>query len=142
MDVAAVRAAIAQACSSIPGLTCLPYVPDSIAPPVLYVQPDAITYDQAFGRGLDYIDLSIHVVVQAVDDLSSQQLLDAYLAGSGPQSVYAALAGARGMPGQSALGGVADDFHLTSAVEYQPYVIDNIRHLGVRLQLRVIGSGS
>lgn len=145
MQVSAVRAAIAAAVGSTvvstPPLTALAYVPDSINPPVLYVQPDTITFDKTYGRGTDEITFILYLLVSRADDQASQKLLDDYLSGGGAASVKAALVAARGVPGGSALGGAADDIHVVDIGAYRWFAYGDTRYLGAQFKVRCIGPG-
>lgn len=145
MDLTAVRKALAAACEAVntatQPMTCLPYVPSRVVPPTLYVQPARTEFDKTMARGMDAQMFTVSVVVAKADDEASQDLLDLYLAGSGPLSVKAAIEAARGVPGQLALGGAADDLHVQSVDAYRWFTFGETQYLGAQFAVRVIGSG-
>lgn len=146
MNLHAVKVALAAAVETVesdPPLRCLWYLPDSITPPMAYLQLESVTYDQTFARGQDEIILTVMVMVARADDQSAQAMIDDYLSGSGPLSIKAAIESARGAPGESALDGAADDVHVTGT-ESPPrwYQFGEERFHGVGLRVRVIGTGA
>lgn len=147
MDLHAVRQGLADAVATVvcdPPLTTFAYVPEDGPTPFAYVQLEKIDFDQTFGRGLDQIELTILVMVSVADDLSAQKFVDGLLSGSGAASIKAAVDAARGAPGQSALGGAADDVHLMGTDSPPRWYEwrDGVKYYGVGLKVRVIGSGA
>lgn len=144
MDVTAVRTAVAAALEPLSSdefpLTCLRYVPFNVSPPTVYVQPASTKFDKAMNRGLDDWQFLVVLIVSRADDIASQDLLDMYLAGSGPLSIKAALEAERNAP-DGALGGAADDLHVTGIDAYRVYTFGTTQFLGAEFKLRVIGTG-
>lgn len=94
MRLAGVMDEIGAALAVIDGLRVFPYSADRITPPAGIVGwPDSIDYDMTFGRGSDSMVLPVWVVVGKVDARSTRDTLAAYLDGSGPSSVKAAIDG-------------------------------------------------
>lgn len=145
MLLSAVRTGIADAIrsgvTSTPPLTVYAFLPDSVVVPCAFVRPDQIAFDKTMNRGTDEITCEVILYVSRADDESAQELLDGYLAGSGPASFKTALVAARGAPGQPALGGACDDVHLVSARGYRWYRHNDITYLGAELTVRCIGEG-
>lgn len=142
MDIFAVRTAIADAASaavSTPSLTCTGYAPDAITEPHFFVGDYTIDYNQTY-RGSETVEFTCGLMVGRPDDLSAQKLLDGYLSRSGPASIKAAIEAARGAPGQAALGGLADDLHVTRGQSYRFYEFAGTQYLGAELIIKVIGS--
>ena len=142
MDISTVREAIAAAASaatSTPALTCTGFAPDAITEPHFYVGDYTIDYDQTYSRS-ETVEFTCGLMVGRPDDRSAQKLLDGYLSRSGPASVKAAIEAARGAPGQPALGGLADDLHVTRAQSYRFYEFAGVQYLGAELIVKVIGS--
>lgn len=94
MNVSDVATEVANRLDSIEGLRCFAYQPPSITPPagiVLNPSPGDIRYDQTYGRGMDRLTLPVLIVAGRASERSAQRAIRAYLNGSGPRSVKAAL---------------------------------------------------
>lgn len=147
MDIFAVRGAIADAARAVvmptgtAKLTATGYATDAVTVPHFYVGDYTIDFDKTFKRGQDDIEFTCAVLVSRSDDLSGQKTLDSLLSGSGPTSLKVAIEVARGAPGQAALGGLADDLHVTRVQSYRFYEVAGIQYLGAELVVRVIGEG-
>lgn len=147
MDIFAVRSALADAARAvvmpdgIGKLTATGYATDAVTTPAFYVGDYTIDFDKTFKRGQDDVEFTCAVLVSRSDDLSGQRVLDALLSGSGPSSLKAAIEVARGAPGEYALGGLADDLHVTRVQSYRWYEVAGIQYLGAELVVRVIGEG-
>lgn len=127
----------------IDSLTCLDYVPDAPTPPVLYVADittaytgGAVTFD-----GAGALEVTVTVLSGGGDDQSAQRLLRDYMASSGPTSVRAALESARGGPGECALGGACDDYHVRGIRNHRLYTTGDGRFYGAQWVIQVIGDG-
>lgn len=148
MQISEIRDALAAAASTVAlpagvgGLTCTGYMPDSPMVPCFYVAEYRIDYDKAYGRALDEVEFTVRVLTGRADDRSAQKLLDLMLSGTGPSSLKAALESARGAPGEAALGGLADDYHVMRMQGYRWYEHADATYLGAELIIRVIGDGS
>jgi hypothetical protein len=148
VDISAVRDAIADAARAVvmpagtQKLTATGYAPDAVTTPAFYVGDYTITYDKAYKRGQDEIEFTGAVLVSRSDDLSGQKTLDKLLSGSGPTSLKTAIEAARGAPGEYALGGAADDLHVTRVQSYRWYEVSGVQYLGAELTIRVIGEGA
>lgn len=141
MDIAAVRTELADAASSVAGLNCYGHMPGTPTMPAFVVGGYRIDYDRAMNRGLGEIVFTCWVLTSRADDLAGQELMDDYLAGSGPSSLKVALEAARGAPGEAALGGEADDLHVQSA-DMQGFVtVSGTEYVGAQITIRVIGTG-
>lgn len=147
MQIAEVREALAIAASAVvlPSgvrkLTCTGYTPDAIAEPHFFVGEVSIEFDKTFGRGLDEVEVTCRVLVGRQDDRAAQKVLDALLSGAGPASLKQALEAARGAPGEAALGGLADDFHVVRVQGYRWYEHAGVQYVGAEIIIRVIGDG-
>lgn len=142
MDISKIRRGIADAVgSAIPSLNTYGYCPDAPAEPAFYAGETEIHFDLTFGRGLDEVIVTCRLLVSRADDESGQAALDAYLSGSGPDSIKAALLAARGEPGQAALGGLCHDLHLTRIQGHRLYQVGEVQYYGAELTVRVIGEG-
>ena len=99
--ITALRKGLASNLDAITGLRVTDYVPDDPKPPVAVVMPPKITYDRAFGRGLDEYEFVIVVIVGRVSDRTAQAALDGYCNPSGLSSVKTALEADRTLAGAS-----------------------------------------
>ncbi|MFC7380890.1 hypothetical protein [Sphaerisporangium rhizosphaerae] len=142
MDVGAIRKALADVVrDEIPSLNCFGYVPDDVPEPCFYSGEVEIDFDKTFGRGMDEIAVTCRLLVSRADDRSGQEALDKYLAGSGPDSIKQAIETGRGAPGQSALGGLADDLHVQRVQAYRQYLVGDRTYYGAEIVVRIIGRG-
>lgn len=141
MDIAAVRQGLADAAAAIDGLNCYGYTPDSVMEPCFYPLDVTIDFDQTFTRGLDQVFVTCIVLASRADDRAGQAKLDSYLAGSGSQSIKAAIEAARGAPGQAALDGACDDLRVQRVFGYALYDEAGVKFYGAKFQIHVIGEG-
>lgn len=96
MNLSDVAEEIAARLNTISGLNAFPFPPDSVTPPaaiVLNPQPGDMVYDATYGRGMDRMTLPLIVLGGRSNDQQAHADIRAYLDGSGPRSVKAALAG-------------------------------------------------
>lgn len=145
MDIHAVRVAIANRISAIipAPLTAISYVPDMATEPMIWSKPGTIEYDRAYGpHGMEQLNLELFLVVSRSDDQASQVNLDAYIHGTGPLSVKAAIESGREQSGGTAYLGVFDDVWVSKCDSYQYYLLGDARFLGATFTLTVIGKGT
>jgi hypothetical protein len=91
-SVSQIRQGIATNLGSISGLRVSAIVPDNPNPPVAFIEPQGVSYDTTFGRGMDEFDFDVTVLVQRSTDVrTAQNLLDGYIQSSGSQSVKQAI---------------------------------------------------
>jgi hypothetical protein len=126
---------IATALRRIDGLRTYGYSADAIQVPAAVVTwPDEVTYDAAYGRGADRMVLPVLVLVGKVDQRTARDLLAAYLDGTGPRSVKAAI---------DAHPGVAyDSARVTRAVPDGYLDSKGVGYLGARFDIDIIGQGA
>lgn len=147
MQLSAIREAIAAAArtavlpAGLPKLTCSGYTPDSVVAPHFFAGEYDLDFDKAMGRALDEVELTCRVLVGRADDASAQRTLDALLSGSGPASLKTCIEAARGAPGEAALGGLCDDFHIKRIQGYRWYEHASTQYVGAELIIRIIGDG-
>lgn len=147
MQMAAIREAIAEAAravvlpAGVGKLTCSGYTPDSVVAPHFFTAEYSTEFDKAMGRALDEVELTCRVLVGRTDDVTAQRILDALLSGSGPASLKQVIEVARGASGKPALGGLADDFHVTRIQGYRWYEHQGTQYVGAELIIRIIGDG-
>lgn len=127
-----VRAGLGTALDTITGLRVFDYVPDSLSPPAAVVEPLEVDYDEAMKRGLDVYRAFVLVIVGRMSDRSSQDRLDAYVAGSGASSVKAALEANR------TLGGACSTLQVTSA-RPREVVVSGVNMIAYRFEVSIYG---
>lgn len=147
MQLSDIREAIAAAArtvvlpSGLPRLVCHGYTPDSFTAPCFFAGEYDLDFDKAMGRALDEAELTCRVLVGRSDDVTAQRILDALLSGAGPASLKQAIEAARGAPGEAALGGLCDDFHIKRIQGYRWYEHQGTQYVGAELIIRIIGDG-
>ena len=132
MTPTGVRTGLGAALDTITGLRVFDYVPDSLSPPAAVVEPLEVDYDEAMQRGLDFYRAFILVIVGRMSDRSSQDRLDAYVAGSGASSVKAALESNR------TLGGACSTLQVTSA-RPREVVVSGVNMIAYRFEVSIYG---
>lgn len=132
MTPTGVRTGLGVALDTIVGLRVFDYVPDSLSPPAAVVEPLEVDYDEAMSRGLDVYRAFILVIVGRMSDRSSQDRLDAYVAGSGVSSVKAALEANR------TLGGACSTLQVTSA-RPREVVVSGVNMIAYRFEVSIYG---
>ncbi len=132
MTPTGVRTGLGTALDTIAGLRVFDYVPDSLSPPAAVVEPLEVDYDEAMQRGLDFYRAFILVIVGRMSDRSSQDRLDAYVAGSGVSSVKAALESNR------TLGGACSTLQVTSA-RPREVVVSGVNMIAYRFEVSIYG---
>lgn len=93
MDIEQVREGIVTTVLAVitTELTALPYAVNSGQPDLFYVSRAIPIFDATMGRATDQFTITCRILVDGVDETSAQRRLDAYLKGSGPRSLKAAL---------------------------------------------------
>lgn len=132
MTPTGVRTGLGTALDTIAGLRVFDYVPDSLSPPAAVVEPLEVDFDEAMQRGLDFYRAFILVIVGRMSDRSSQDRLDAYVAGSGASSVKAALEANR------TLGGACSTLQVTSA-RPREVVVSGVNMIAYRFEVSIYG---
>ncbi len=91
MNVVDVMEDVAAGLESIDGLRVFAYPAGRVSPPAAVVLYPEITYDASSGRGTDRFTVQVLVLVGMADQRAARDVLAAFLDGSGPGSVKAAL---------------------------------------------------
>lgn len=119
---------------TISGLTASDIVPDYIVPPIALIAPlNQLTYDTTMGRGADTYSIPVVVYINRMDAQTSQDEVDAYLAGSGSQSIKAAI------ESDPTLNGAAMSVKVVNATDYGEYEVNQgTSYLGVTFNIEVI----
>ncbi|WP_433114288.1 hypothetical protein [Micromonospora sp. CA-246542] len=137
MDISLIRTRLAEAVESVtPELNRYAYAPDSVSVPCFYVGGVEIDYDITMGRGSDELTLTCVVLVSAKNDRSGQAQLDAYISGSGPSSLKAAI------EADPSLGGACDTLDVTRQQGYGFHTVGESKYLGAELVVNVFGDGA
>lgn len=126
-----IRSGIATNLGTISGLRTAAFVPDEPKPPIAIVFPENITFDTAFGRGLDTFTFTVQVIVSKVSDRNAQANLDGYCNPSGASSVKAAI------ESDKTLGGLVQDLRVTEARDYRAATINENTYLTVTFAVTV-----
>lgn len=147
MDIGLVRQRIAEvvkdtvdAPAGCPDLTCYGYFPNKITAPAFYVGEVDIDFTGAMNRGMDILEVTARVLIGRTEDRSSQRHLDAFLSGSGPASLKAAIEGTPGVPQN--LGGACDDLMVMRVQGYRQYEHAGVKFVGAEIIIKVVGSGT
>ena len=134
MNIDDVMQELATQLDTIDGLNTFAFLPDRLTPPTAFVNyPETLTFDETYGRGSDRLDLSVWVVVSRLTDEASWAELTPYAAGSGAQSVKAAL--------EAGNYTSCDYVHVVSA-EFDPVEIAGTVYRGASFTLDIMGSGA
>jgi len=125
------RTGIATNLGTISGLRTSAYVPDEPKPPIAIIFPENISFDTAFGRGLDTYTFTVQVIVSKISDRNAQSNLDGYCNPSGASSIKAAL------ESDKTLGGLVQDLRVTEARDYRAATINENTYLTVTFAVTV-----
>lgn len=111
-DITLIREAMAAALDTIPNVQVSAYALGNVTPPCIEVQPGPVKYDAAMGRGSDDLRFIVRAYAANNLDRSAQKHLDILIAGSGVNSVKAALERDR------TLGGTCTGLRVTANAGY------------------------
>ncbi len=120
--LAEIRAGIAANLAAVYGVTVQTnaYALGNPTPPTIEVLgPEDVEYDQSLARGLDRWTLTVRGLVGDVADVGAQVNLDLWIAGTGTDSVKAAI------EADKTLGGKVESLWVESCTGYQIYQLDN-----------------
>lgn len=130
-SIATIRAGIATNLGTIAGLRTSAWVPDQINPPIAVVKPESISYDTAFGRGLDTMEFSVLCIVGRVEERIAQATLDAYCATTGTASIKAAI------ESNPTLGSAISDLRVTEMRNYTSLSVGDVTYLAAEFVVQV-----
>lgn len=131
-----VRAGIKTRLATITGLNTYALIPMTPNLPAALVMPRTIEFDESMARGSDLLTFDVLVLVtESITELAQSQL-DPYLAGSGAQSIKAAI------EGDTTLGGAADWTRVTGVSAYGDIQYSGKLYLGARFSVEVDVDGS
>lgn len=137
MEIKDVRAALAAACRTVvdstgAALEASAFIADSVDPPFAYPVDAGGTYDTTLD-GLADATVTLRVLTSRSEDQAGQELLDAFLASTGPTSIKAAI------EADPTLGGECSDLAVTGWSGYQPYEVAGTDYYGAELTVEVLG---
>lgn len=130
-SIGTIRAGIATNLGTIAGLRTSAWVPDQINPPIAVVKPESISYDTAFGRGLDTLEFSVLCIVGRVEERTAQATLDAYCATTGTASIKAAI------ESNPTLGSTISDLRVTEMRNYTSLSVGDVTYLAAEFVVQV-----
>lgn len=125
------RSGIATNLGSITGLRTAATMPDQPNPPIAIVMPQSVSYDTAFGRGLDTYEFVVLVIVGRVDERTAQNLLDGYCNPTGATSIKTAIESDR------TLGGEVNDLRVTDMRNYSSIPVGEVTYLAAEFVVSV-----
>lgn len=125
------RTGIATNLGAITGLRTAATMPDQPNPPIAIVMPQSVSYDTAFGRGLDTYEFVVLVIVGRVDERTAQNLLDGYCNPTGATSIKTAIESDR------TLGGEVNDLRVTDMRNYSSIPVGEITYLAAEFVVSV-----
>lgn len=135
-SVTSVRSGLATRLATIAGLNAYATAPGTITTPAAVVLPRQISFDESMNRGSDLMTFDVLVLLGIPTTSLSQDHLDPYLAGSGADSVKAAI------EGDGTLGGVADWTRVVGVTQYGDIEYSGNVYLGARFALEVDVDGT
>ena len=129
-DIAAIRAGIkTRLATSSTFVQIAATMPDTVSPPCAVIDLQSVSYDQAFGNGLELLTFTITVIAQRFDPAANQALLDGLVSGSG--AVRALIAG------DLTLDGSCSTSQLTQMGEYGLISANETDYMGANFTLEV-----
>lgn len=91
MDITAVREGVGTALATIVGLRVADHVAGQVNPPQALVGLPRVEFDNTAARGSDVVYLDVRVFVAGSYNRTASDALSGFLAGSGAQSIKAAV---------------------------------------------------
>lgn len=138
-SISAIREGIKTRLDTISGLRNHAWVVGDVVPPACIVIPGdpsrksamVVNYDATMGRGSDDFLFTVLLMVSNKAEKYAQEQLDAYLAGSGAQSIREAIAA------DGTLGGVAHFTNVTGVRDYGLVTYGGQTYVGAELIVEV-----
>lgn len=118
-----IRTGIATNLASITGLRTAAVMPDNPSPPIAIVQPDSISYDDVFQRGMQTYTFTVIVLVGRVAERSAQNAIDAFCSSTGASSIKLAI------ERDKTLGGKVYDLRVTDMRAYATISVGEVNYL-------------
>ncbi len=131
-DIASIRAGAKTRLLTITGWEVYDRPVGSIVAKCFVIGPvEGLSYDEAFGGGVDHLTLPVRAFIGGVDDFSGWEELDDLMAGTGSDSVRAAI------DGDVTLGGVVDTSTIAGVRNSGQYRVGTTDYLGCEFLLEV-----
>jgi hypothetical protein len=118
-----IRTGLANNLSTINGLRTAAVMPDNPNPPIAIVQPNAISYDDTFHRGMQTYTFTVVVLVGRVAERSAQNAIDSFCSSTGSQSIKLAL------ESDKTLAGKVYDLRVTDMRAYASIAVGEVNYL-------------
>ena len=129
-DIAAIRAGIkTRLATSSTFVQIAATIPDTVSPPCAVIDLQSVTFDQAFGNGLELLTFTVTVIAQRFDPAANQTLLDGLVSGSG--SVKALIGG------DLTLDGSCATCQLSTMTDYGLIPVNETDYMGATFTLEV-----
>lgn len=129
--ISAIRTGIATNLATISGLRTAATMPDQPNPPIAIVMPQSVSFDTAYGRGMDTYEFVVLTIVGRVDERTAQNLLDSYCNPTGATSIKTAIESDR------TLGGEVQDLRVTEMRNYSSVPVGEITYLAAEFVVTV-----
>ena len=129
--ISAIRTGIAANLATISGLRTAATMPDQPNPPIAIVMPQSVSFDTAYGRGMDTYEFVVLTIVGRVDERTAQNLLDGYCNPTGATSIKTAIESDR------TLGGEVQDLRVTEMRNYSSVPVGEITYLAAEFVVTV-----
>lgn len=120
--------------ATVTGLRTADTIPDNPSPPIAIVMPQGVSYDDAFGRGMQTYSFTILLVVHRASERSGQNALDAYISSTGSSSIKLAI------ESDKTLNGKAFDVRVTDVRNYGDTMIGEINYLSAEFVVLCIAN--
>ena len=129
-DIAAIRAGIkTRLATSSTFIQIAATMPDTVSPPCAVIDLQSVSYDQAFGNGLELLTFTITVIAQRFDPAANQALLDSLISGSGAVRAL--------IDGDLTLDGSCSTCQLSQMTDYGLISVNETDYLGANFTLEV-----
>lgn len=137
-SVSSIRDGLKTRLATISGLATYDVLPETFEVPAAVVRPGDpfVIFDQTMARGSDDIVFTVTIYVTRTDEIAAQDALDAYLAGSGSNSIKAAI------EADATLGGAAHFARVVMATDYGPASVGGQVFMSVSFSVAVTASGT
>lgn len=130
--ISELRTGIGDALATLAGLRSYEQIPDTPVTPCAIIELRRVNYDTTMARGADEYQFTVTILSGRADDRTAQTRVEAAVAGSGTQSVKAAI------EQDPTLGGTCMTARVLEAGGLQSYDrSDGLQLLGVEFQVSI-----
>lgn len=129
--ISGIRTGLASTIGTIKGLRTAAVIPDDPKPPIAVVLAPTISYDTAFGRGMDTYTFPVMLIVGRVSERTAQNQLDSFCSPTGAFSVKAAI------HSNPTLGGACQSARVTEMTNYGSVTIGDVEYLSAEFTVQV-----